>query len=147
MRAYAVRLLRLRRIEFSVHTGQKGSDLQVAASMAAGMCASLGIAGKSKLLYLGDVGRTDELLSYPEVRAAANCELAKAEKAVRALLSERKGALRQIASRLLKDKRLDGSTAAAIIRKTIASKNVEKLTDRSGNQPTNYPRRDTRKGP
>lgn len=102
--------------------GRQGSDLQVAASMAAGMCASLGIAGKSKLLYLGDVGRTDELLSYPEVREAANRELAKAEKAVRALLLQRKPALRAIASKLLKDKRLDGSTAGAIIRKTVAAK-------------------------
>jgi len=69
-----------------------------------------------------DVGRTDELLSYPEVRASANRELAKAEKAVRALLSERKPALRAIASKLLSDKRLDGSTAAAIIRKTMVGK-------------------------
>lgn len=90
--------------------------------MAAGMCASLGIAGKSKLLYLGDVDRTDELHSYPEIRAAANRELARAEKAVRALLSERKAALRMIASKLLSDKQLDGSTAAAIIRKTMVGK-------------------------
>lgn len=90
--------------------------------MAAGMCASLGIAGKSKLLYLGDVDRTDELLSYPEVRAAANHELAKAEKAVRVLLTERKVALWEVASKLLKDKRLDGSTAAAIVRKSVATK-------------------------
>jgi hypothetical protein len=47
-------------------------------------------------------------------RAAACRELAKAVKAVRALLLERKAALREIASKLLKDKRLDGSTAAAI---------------------------------
>jgi hypothetical protein len=86
------------------------------------MCASLGIAGRSQLLYLGDVDRTAELLSYPEVRASANRELAKAEKAVRALLSERKAALRAIASKLLKDKRLDGSTAAAILRKTVAAR-------------------------
>lgn len=102
--------------------GRRGSDLQVAASMAAGMCASLGIAGKSKLLYLCELDRTNELLSYPEVRAAALHELAKAEKAVRALLSERKAPLRAIAARLLRDKCLDGLTAAAMLR-TAAARN------------------------
>ncbi|TXG96351.1 MAG: AAA family ATPase [Nevskiaceae bacterium] len=102
--------------------GRKGSDLQIAASLAAGMCASLGIAGQSKLLYLGEVDSTGELLSYPEVRAAVNLELIKAEKAVHALLSKRKKALRGIASKLLVDKRIDGSQAEAIIRGVKAEK-------------------------
>jgi ATP-dependent Zn protease len=97
--------------------GRQGSDLQVAASMAAGMCASLGIAGPSKLLYLGDFDRTEDLLSYPEVREATYRELAKAEKAVSALLSDRKVALEEIAAKLLRDKRMDGPVAASILTK------------------------------
>jgi hypothetical protein len=83
--------------------------------MAAGMCASLRIAERSKLLYLGEVDRIGHLLSYPEVREAAYRELTKAERAVRRLLSNREEALREIAAKLLLDKRLNGAAAASIL--------------------------------
>ena len=96
--------------------GRRGSDLHQAAALAAAMVGSLGIAGPKQLLFLGPHDDTDELLSYVDVRAAAHAELMRAAEACRSTLLEHRAALEEIASTLLRAGRIDGVSAAGIIR-------------------------------
>jgi cell division protease FtsH len=96
--------------------GRRGSDLHQAAALAAAMVGSLGIAGPKQLLFLGPHDDTDELLSYVDVRAAAHAELMRAAEACRSTLLEHRAALEEIASTLLQAGRIDGVSAAGVIR-------------------------------
>jgi cell division protease FtsH len=95
--------------------GRRGSDLQLATALAAAMVASLGLAGPHPLLFLAELGDTDDLLSYHDVRQAAYAELRKAAESCMAILTQHRAALEEMIARLLKAGRLDGITAAAII--------------------------------
>jgi ATP-dependent Zn protease len=96
--------------------GRRGSDLQQATALAAAMVASLGIAGPKQLLFLAAHEKTDELLSYIDVRLAAHAELIRAAEACHSLLLEHRVALEEIASTLLRAGRIDGVSAADTIR-------------------------------
>ncbi|MDI4237766.1 AAA family ATPase [Bradyrhizobium sp. Arg237L] len=96
--------------------GRRGSDLQHATALAAAMVASLGLAGSNRLLFLGPVQDTDELLSYARVRTSAHAELLKAAETCRSTLLSYRAALDEIAATLLRAGRIDGVTAATIIR-------------------------------
>jgi cell division protease FtsH len=96
--------------------GRRGSDLQHAAALAAAMVGSLGIAGPKQLLFLATHEETDELLSYVDVRVAAHAELVQAAEACRSTLLEYRAALEEIAATLLRAGRIDGVSAAGMIR-------------------------------
>jgi cell division protease FtsH len=95
--------------------GRRGSDLDKATSLAASMVGSLGLAGRTPLLFLGGTDETEALLSFREVRTAANAELSKADRAVRSLLARHPPALESVASTLYKRGRIDGTEVAAIL--------------------------------
>jgi len=95
--------------------GVAGSDLETAGAMAAAMAGSVGLSGPRPLLFLAPRERTWELLSYPEVRTAANEELLKAENNCRALLQRHRGALEAVAEVLLADGRIDGHGVARLM--------------------------------
>ena len=98
--------------------GGRGSDLERAASIAAAMVGSFGICGDASLLYLGSQDETDKLMSYPEIRRAARIELARASEAARAVLQENRAALQEFAEIMLREGKLDGVSASAILRKS-----------------------------
>lgn len=95
--------------------GVAGSDMEIAGSMAAAMAGSVGLAGSRPLLFLAAHENTPELLSYPEVRLAANEELTKAADACRVLLQRHRGALEAVAEVLLVDGRIDGHAVAKLM--------------------------------
>lgn len=95
--------------------GRRGSDLDQGTRLAAAMAASLGLAGPSPLLYLAAKEDTDKLLSYPEVRRAANAELVSASESCRSKLIEHRDAVEDVARTLLRDGRINGATAVAIL--------------------------------
>jgi cell division protease FtsH len=78
--------------------GAAGSDLDQATTVAAATVASFSLTGPHPLLYLGPLNRTEDLLSYADVRHAANVELAKAADGCRKLLESRLGGCRGAAS-------------------------------------------------
>ncbi|SIO66852.1 ATP-dependent Zn proteases [Bradyrhizobium erythrophlei] len=92
------------------------SDLRQATAVAAAMVGSLGIAEPKQLLFLAPHDDTDGLLSYVDVRLAARAELIRAAEACHSLLLEHRVALEEIASTLLRAGRIDGVSAAGIIR-------------------------------
>jgi ATP-dependent Zn protease len=96
--------------------GTRGSDLQQATALAAAMVGSLGMAGPKHLLFFASHEDTDELLSYVDVRLAAHAELTRAAEACRSTLLEHRAALEEIASTLLRAGRIDGISAADMIR-------------------------------
>jgi cell division protease FtsH len=96
--------------------GSRGSDLQQATALAAAMVASLGLAGPKQLLFLASHDDTDELLSYSDVRVAAHAELMRAAELCRSMLLQHRVALDEVASTLLRTGRIDGVSAAEIIR-------------------------------
>lgn len=95
--------------------GVAGSDMAIAASMAAAMAGSVGLSGSRPLLFLAQRENTPELLSYPEVRLAANEELTKAADACRALLQRHCGALEAVTEVLLAEGRIDGEGVARLL--------------------------------
>lgn len=95
--------------------GVAGSDMAIAASMAAAMAGSVGLSGSRPLLFLATRENTAELLSYPEVRLAANEELTKAADVCRALLQRHRGALEAVTEVLLTDGRIDGHAVAKLM--------------------------------
>jgi cell division protease FtsH len=95
--------------------GLRNSDLQRGTAIAVAMVASLGLAGPSPLLYLGARDETEELLLFPEVRAAANAELAAAYGACCAVLSRHRAALDEVSATLARNGRMRGEEAAAIL--------------------------------
>lgn len=95
--------------------GVPGSDLQIAGAMAAAMAGSIGHSGPHPLLYLASRERTDELLTYSEIRRAAGEELLKAEDACRALLQRHRGALQAVAEVLVEFGRIDGVAVARLM--------------------------------
>jgi cell division protease FtsH len=95
--------------------GVAGSDMAVAASMAAAMSGSVGLSGSRPLLFLAPRENTPELLSYPEVRLAANEELTKAADACRALLQRHRGALEAVTEVLLAEGRIDGEGVCRLL--------------------------------
>jgi cell division protease FtsH len=95
--------------------GVAGSDMAIAASMAAAMSGSVGLSGSRPLLFLAPRENTPELLSYPEVRLAANEELTKAADACRALLQRHRGALEAVTEVLLAEGRIDGEGVARLL--------------------------------
>lgn len=95
--------------------GVPGSDLDIAAAMAASMAGSVGLAGSRPLLFLAPRDQTADLLSYPEVRLAANEELTKAADACRALLQRHRRALEAVTEVLLADRRIDGAGVARLL--------------------------------
>jgi len=95
--------------------GVSGSDLQKAGAIAAAMVASLGLGGPFPLLYLAERHQSEELLRFPEVRAAALLELTKADKACRSILSRHRAALERIAIALMRNGRLCGEEAEAML--------------------------------
>lgn len=114
-------------IEFSAAShgaGGRGSDLALAARIAAAMVGSLGVAGNASLLLLAPQDDTDKLLSYPEVRRAARAELTSAADASRFLLLEHRRALEEIAESLLRDGSIDGREAAAILNERCGLENT-----------------------
>jgi len=92
-----------------------GSDLEKGSAIAASMVGSLGLAGRTPLLFLGGSDETKDLLSFAEVRAAANDELVKADCAVRSLLAQHRATLEAVAETLLERGRIDGATVAALV--------------------------------
>jgi cell division protease FtsH len=107
------------------------SDLQQATAVAAAIVGSLGIAEPKQLLFLASHDDTDELLSYVDVRLAARAELIRAAEACQSLLLEHRVALEEIASTLLRAGRIDGVSAAGIIR---AHRDLRRLHDRRDGQ-------------
>ncbi len=95
--------------------GVAGSDMEIAGSMAAAMAGSVGLAGTRPLLFLAARENTPELLSYPEVRLAANEELTKAADSCRALLQRHRGALEAVTEVLLAEGRIDGHAVAMLM--------------------------------
>ena len=83
--------------------------------MAAAMAGSVGLAGTRPLLFLAARENTPELLSYPEVRLAANEELTKAADSCRALLQRHRGALEAVTEVLLAEGRIDGHAVAMLM--------------------------------
>lgn len=98
--------------------GRRGSDLHQATSLAASMVGSLGLAGRTPLLFLGATDEIEALLSFREVRTAANAELSKADRAVRDLLARYPTALESVANTLFERGRIDGTAVAAILAST-----------------------------
>jgi len=96
--------------------GTRGSDLQQATALAAAMVGSLGMSGPKHLLFFASHEDTDELLSYVDVRIASHAELTRAAEACRSTLLEHRAALEAIASTLLRSSRIDGISAADMIR-------------------------------
>lgn len=95
--------------------GVAGSDLETAAAMAAAMAGSVGLSGSRPLLFLAPRERTWDLLSYPEVRLAANDELVKASDACLAILQRHRCALEAVAEVLLTEGRIDGTAVAHLM--------------------------------
>ena len=95
--------------------GVAGSDLETAAAMAAAMAGSVGLSGSRPLLFLAPRERTWDLLSYPEVRLAANDELVKASDACLAILQRHRCALEAVAEVLLTEGRIDGTAVARLM--------------------------------
>jgi cell division protease FtsH len=95
--------------------GRRGSDLDQGAKLAAAMVGSLGLAGPSPLLYLAEKEDTSKLLCYPEIRRAANVELVQASGLCRSKLLEHRDALEDVAGTLLRNGRITGTIAAAIL--------------------------------
>lgn len=95
--------------------GVRGCDLDKATALAASMVASLGVAGGTPLLFRGSSEEARDLLSFREVRIAANAELQKADRAVRDLLAPRRKALEAVATTLFERGRIDGAAVGAIL--------------------------------
>lgn len=95
--------------------GAKGSDLEVATSLAASMVGSLGLVGDDHITYFGERGDTEKLLSFAEVRRAVARELAAAAAATKSLLAPRRAAIESIAKRLFDRGRISGEEAASIL--------------------------------
>jgi ATP-dependent Zn protease len=95
--------------------GSQGSDLERATAIAAAMVGSLGLAGKSPLLYFGRHDDVGELMTYSEVRAGVNDELLKAAAACRKLLEQHRGTLELIAQLLRSRGRIDGHEVDALL--------------------------------
>jgi cell division protease FtsH len=93
--------------------GAFGSDLQQATTEACAMAASFGLAGPP--IYLGPAGGTERLLAYPEIRTAVVNLLTRAEESCTRLIARNRGALGEIAARLLADGRIDGHAVAKIV--------------------------------
>jgi cell division protease FtsH len=95
--------------------GGVGSDLDQATRVAAALVGSLGHAGPHPLLYLGERHRTDLILDHVYLRTAAHQELLGALEEAKRILSERRGALKEVAARLRARGRIDGHEVERIL--------------------------------
>ncbi|MDX3965508.1 MAG: AAA family ATPase [Bradyrhizobium sp.] len=95
--------------------GMAGSDLEAATTIAAAMVGSLGLAGRSRLIYFGPKRSAGEFLHFPEVREEVARQLESAAVASRAMLEENRDALEEAARQLQRDGRIDGDEVARII--------------------------------
>ncbi|MDT4738416.1 AAA family ATPase [Bradyrhizobium sp. WYCCWR 12699] len=93
--------------------GSLGSDLHQATSEACAMAASFGLAGPP--IFLGPASSTERLLSFPEVRTKVIGLLARAEDACAKMIAGNRGALDEIAARLVRDGRIEGKAVAAVL--------------------------------
>jgi hypothetical protein len=92
------------------------ADLEAATAIASSMVGSVGLAG-GRLLHVGHPADTVAILSYPDLRRAADAEIRRASHAVTKLLAERRTSLDEIAAQLVREGHMDGRTAAGIIRR------------------------------
>ncbi|MFC7700523.1 AAA family ATPase [Bradyrhizobium sp. GCM10028915] len=95
--------------------GEAGSDLEAATALAAAMIGSLGLTGRSRLLYLGSKRNAREFLHFAEIRKEVADELAAAAAASRALLEGHREALEATARKLYENGRIDGAEVAHIL--------------------------------
>lgn len=101
-----------------------GSDLSLATEIACAMVGSLGLAGPTPLVFLGDASDARAFLVYDEVRAAVHRELADAEQACRSLLQRHRDGLEAVAQRLLERERIDGAEVRALLEAHKEAPNV-----------------------
>lgn len=95
--------------------GESGSDLEAATALAAAMIGSLGLTGRSRLLYLGSKRNAGDFLHYREVREEVANMLATAATASRALLEEHREAFEATVRKLYHTGRVDGAEVNRIL--------------------------------
>jgi cell division protease FtsH len=103
------------------------SDLAISTRIACAMVGSAGISGPHPLVYMGPRSDPSFVLSSPYLRAAVQRELAEAYDQVKAVLSEHRITLDEIAEHLLRHRRMDGHQVAALLRggRHIRSKDTD----------------------
>jgi cell division protease FtsH len=101
--------------------GAQGSDLDQATRVAAALVGSFGHAGPHPLLYLGERHQTELILDHAYLRTAVHQELVGALEEAKRVLGERRGALKEVATRLRTRGRIDGHEVAQIIAATTPS--------------------------
>lgn len=101
--------------------GSADSDLHMATSLAAAMVGSLGLAGPTPLLYLGNARDAAGLLVFPEVRQSAYTLLRDAEISCQSLILDHQLVLTAIAQRLFESNRVDGHQVAAWLAATASN--------------------------
>jgi cell division protease FtsH len=105
--------------------GESGSDLERATTLAAAMAGSVGLAGPSPLVYLGATRDAQTFVAFGEIRKSVNAELQKAAASCRELLERHRGAVEQVARRLLQVNRIDGAEVAGILNEQASERTLE----------------------
>jgi ATP-dependent Zn protease len=95
--------------------GSMGSDLALAARVAAALVGSFGHAGPHPLLFLADHYQTDAIVDHAYMRTAVHQELAAAFEEAKRILGQNREALKEVARQLRAKGRIDGHEVEHII--------------------------------
>lgn len=119
------------------------SDLEKAATIAAAMIGSFGLAGPDHLAYLGPPGDARSFLALDDIRSRVNKEMAEASSACRSLLEANRGALEKVAATLFERGRIDGKGVVALLRDRGLTDTRHQLTS-SRSHPNRLPPKDSK---
>jgi ATP-dependent Zn protease len=95
--------------------GVRGSDLDQATRLAAGLVGSFGLAGPTRLLFVSPVSDTREILSHAHLRRATTQILEQAHRRARDHLVAHRAALDRIVEQLIETRYLGGEALAELI--------------------------------